>query len=203
MTLVQDLVEGTLGEAPAPCQGCMWWQTRPGRETPDRVRWMRETQERFGAWGKLYRDGDRTIGLLQYGPADAFPRGRSLPAGPPSRDAVLVTCAYLVDASSPWALQSMFLAAIGECRDRRVPALEAFAYQYAPGESFETRFMTHRTIFSKDFLSDFGFTTLRAAGRVELMRLDLRTLEEVAERTPLARLRDRLPHLSPAPAPVR
>lgn len=203
MTLVQDLVETTLSEAPAPCQECMWWQARPGRETPDRVRWMRETQERFGAWGKLYRDGDRTIGLLQYGPADAFPRARNLPAGPASRDAVLVTCAYLVDASSPWALQSMFLAAIGECRDRRLPALEAFAYQYAPGESFETRFMTHRTIFSKDFLSDFGFTTLRVAGRVELMRLDLRTLEDVPERTPLARLRDRLPHLSPAPAPVR
>ena len=35
-------------------------------------------------------------------------------------DAVLVTCAYLTDDSSPWVLQSLFLAAIGEGRDRGV-----------------------------------------------------------------------------------
>ena len=198
MTLVQDLVEGTLSEAPAPCQGCMWWQTRPARETQDRVRWMRDTQERFGAWGKLYRDGDRTVGMIQYGPAERFARSRVLPGGPPSTDAVLVTCAYLVDERSPWVLQSLFLAAIGESRDRRFPALEAFAYRYGSGELFASRFMTHRTVFPKDFLSDFGFHTLRAAGRVELMRLELGGLEPVAERGRLERVKARF-----APVPAR
>jgi hypothetical protein len=198
MSGVDDLSSATVHEAPEPCRACMWWQTRPGRREPDRERWMAATEESFGAWGKLYRDGDRTVGMIQYGPAERFARSRVLPGGPPSPDAVLVTCAYLVDERSPWALQSLFLAAIGESRDRRFPALEAFAYRYGPGELFASRFMTHRTVFPKDFLSDFGFHTLRAAGRVELMRLELGGLEPVAERGRLERVKARF-----APVPAR
>ena len=49
----------------------------------------------------LRRDGDRLLGSIQYGPAPFFPRAYELPAGPPSDDAVLVTCAYLVDRRAP------------------------------------------------------------------------------------------------------
>ena len=190
--------------APAPCRECMWWQTRPGRDPGERDRWMHDAEDEFGPWGKLYRDETGVIGLIQYGPAQEFPRAQTLPAGPPSRDAVLVTCAYLTDAQSPWVLQSLFLAAIGECRDRGGPALEAFAYRYAAGEDFSTRFLGHRTIFPADFLADFGFHSRRAAGRIELMRLDLRAIELAPERQRLARLRVRLaPLVTPAAAPVR
>ena len=111
----------------------MWWQARPGDRPPDRDEWTLETEDEFGPWGKLYIDDEgRTIGLIQYGPASRFPRAPALPAGPPARDAALVTCAYLVDAHSPWVLQSLFLAAIGECKVRGFPSLEAFAYRYPP-----------------------------------------------------------------------
>jgi hypothetical protein len=181
----------------------MWWQTRPGREPGDRSRWIRTAENEFGPWGKIYRDGDRVIGLLQYGPAPAFPRAHVMPAGPPSRDAAIVTCAYLIEAGSPWALQSMVLAAIGECRDRGFAALEAFAYRYAAEEGFSARFLQHRTIFPSDFLRDFGFHTRRSAGRIELMRLDLRAIEPVPEPGRLERLRARLQVVNPTPAAVR
>ena len=42
--------------------------------------------------------------------------------------------------------------------------------------AFATRFLRHRTVFPREFLADFGFRTLRSAGRVELMRLELRGL---------------------------
>ena len=74
---------------------------------------------------------------------------------------MLVTCAYLVDASSPWVMQSLFLAAIGEARDKGAAALEAFAYRYPEGESAYERFVVHRTVFPRDFLADFGFRALR------------------------------------------
>ena len=106
------------------------------------LRHWHEAEDEFGPWGKVYRDETGVIGLIQYGPANAFPRAQTLPAGPPSRDAVLVTCAYLTDAQSPWVLQSLFLAAIGESRDRGKPALEAFAYRYPAGEDFATRMLT-------------------------------------------------------------
>jgi len=182
----------------------MWWQTRPGRDPGERQDWIRAAEDESGPWGKLYRDETGVIGLIQYGPAQEFPRAQTLPAGPPSRDAVLVTCAYLTDAQSPWVLQSLFLAAIGECRDNGKPALEAFAYRYPSGEDFATRFLGHRTIFPADFLADFGFHGRRMAGRIELMRLDLRAIELEPERILLGRLRERLaPIINPAPAAVR
>jgi hypothetical protein len=118
---------------------------------------------------------------MQYGPSAAFPRAHELPAGPPSDDAILVTCAYLVDESSPWVLQSLFLAAIGEARDRGARALEAFSFRYAEGDSVYERFQVHKTVFPQTFLADLGFVVLRAAGRVGLSRLDLGGLQPVAE----------------------
>jgi hypothetical protein len=118
---------------------------------------------------------------MQYGPAGAFPRAQELPGGPPSNDAMLVTCAYLRDESSPWVLQSLFLAAIGEARDRGARAVEAFAYRYPEGESAYERFHVHKTIFPADFLGDFGFRIVRSAGRAGLARLELGTLIPVTE----------------------
>jgi len=118
---------------------------------------------------------------MQYGPANLFPRASSLPAGPPSDDAVLVTCAYLTDPEKPWVMQSLFLAAIGDARDKGAKALEAFAYRYPEGESTYERFHVHKTIFPADFLGDFGFRTLRTSGRVEIARLEFGGLVPVVE----------------------
>lgn len=178
----------------------MWWQSRPGRQPPERRRFIDDVEADFGPWGKIYRDDGGVTGLIQYGPAEQFPRAAVLPAGPPSRDAVLVTCAYLTEAHSPWVLQSLMLAAIGECKDRGMPAIEAFGYRYPADESFEARFLLHRTIFPHDFLRDFGFQPRRAAGRIELMRLDLRGIELAPESSMLERLKARLTVVPAAPA---
>ena len=39
----------------------------------------------------------------------------------------------------------------------------------------------HKTVFPQDFLGDFGFVVLRAAGRVGLSRLELGGLQPVVE----------------------
>jgi hypothetical protein len=143
---------------------------------------MEKVELDFGAWGTIYYDSDRRVlGSMQYGPAQAFPRASELPAGPPSEGAMLVTCAYLVDPSSPWVLQSLFLAAIGEARDRGAASLEAFSYRHPEGESSYERFRVHRTVFPQDFLADFGFQVVRSAGRVGLSRLELGGLQAVEE----------------------
>ncbi len=142
---------------------------------------MEDVQEGFGPWGKLYLEGGRLVAFLQYGPATAFERANDLPAGPPSADAVLITCSFLVEVGSPWALQSLVLACVGEVRDAGHDAIEAFAYRYEDGEEFGARFLRHRTIFPRDFLADFGFATVRTAGRVELMRLEVGGIVPVSE----------------------
>jgi hypothetical protein len=143
---------------------------------------MEKIELDFGAFGTVYYDGDgRVLGSMQYGPSQAFPRAAELPGGPPSEDAMLITCAYLVEQSSPWVLQSLFLAAIGEARDRGAGCLEAFSYRYPEGESSYERFRVHKTVFPQDFLADFGFEVVRFSGRIGLSRLELGGLQPVEE----------------------
>jgi hypothetical protein len=180
-TRIAGLTRLTLETAPAVCHECIWWQTR-GRRTTDKNRWMEKVELDFGAWGTVYYDSDgRVLGSMQYGPSQAFPRAFELPGGPPSDDSMLVTCAYLTDLSNPWVLQSLFLAAIGEARDRGASSLEAFSYRYPDGESAYERFRVHKTVFPVDFLADFGFEVVRSAGRVGLSRLELGGLQPVTE----------------------
>jgi hypothetical protein len=201
---IAGLTGATLETAPSVCHGCVWWQSRTAARTPDKRRWIEKAETEFGAWGTIYYDHDgRVLGSMQYGTAALFPRAAEMPAGPPSDDAVLVTCAYLVDRTSPWVLQSLFLAAIGEARDRGAAALETFAYRYPDRESDYERFLVHRTVFPHDFLADFGFRIMRSAGPVGLARLELGGLVPVLEEGKRARALRALRHvLLPEPAPV-
>ena len=181
-TRLTGLTGATLESVAGVCHDCVWWQSRTAGRRVDKRRWIEKTEAEVGSWGTVYYDDDgRVLGSMQYGPASLFPRAAELPAGPASDDAFLVTCAYLVDRTSPWVLQSLFLAAIGDSKDRGAAALEAFAYRYPEGETDYERFLVHRTVFPRDFLSDFGFRTVRASAQVELARLELGGLVPVLE----------------------
>jgi hypothetical protein len=200
---LDSLTGATLESGPRVCHDCVWWQSRGFRQA-DKHRWADRAEEHWGAWGTLYRDDDgRTLGQIQYGPAALYPRAATLPAGPPSDDAVLVTCSYIVDDAAPWVLQSPVLAAIGGARDRKAGALEAFAYRYLEGESPYERFRVHRTVFPRDFLADFGFHAVRSAGLVELFRLELGGLKPVEEGRRAHVLRVVKEAFTPAPVPQR
>jgi hypothetical protein len=199
---VVGLSKVTVEHTPPVCQGCVWWQSR-GNRTASKSRWMDKIEDDWGEWGTVYYDDDGAVlGSMQYAPASMFPRAADLPAGPPSDDAVLVTCAYLAGGAAQWVEQSLFLAAIGEARDKGAKALEAFAYRYPEGESTYERFLVHRTVFPRDFLEDFGFTTVRAQGNVELVRLELGGLQPVEEGRRARVLRVVQEAFSPAPAPL-
>jgi hypothetical protein len=203
VTRITGLTGATLETAPTVCHECIFWQSRTGRRV-DKRKWIAGAEEEWGAWGTVYYDDDRRLlGSMQYGRSGLFPRAAELPAGPPSDDAVLVTCAYLVDPTKPWVMQSLFLTAIGDAREKGARALEAFAYRYEDADSSFERFHVHKTIFPRDFLADFGFLTVRARGRVELARLEFGGLVPVVEgrrEKVLAAVRDAF---LPAPAPQR
>jgi hypothetical protein len=199
---IAGLTLATLPTAPPVCRDCVWWQSR-GNKTASKRRWAERAEEEWGEWGTLYYEHDgRLLGSMQYGPALLFPRAADLPAGPPSGDAVLVTCAYLSGEAAESVERSLFLAAIGEARDKGRHALEAFAYRYPEGEPRRGRFLVHRTVFPRDFLEDFGFRTVRRQGSVELCRLELGGLQPVEEGRRAKVLRVVQEAFSPPPAPV-
>jgi hypothetical protein len=200
---LHPVTSASITHAPPPCVGCVFWQSRGSRSAP-KGRWAEKIEDEWGSWGTLYYgDQDRVLGFIQYGPSGHFPRAFELPAGPPSADAVLVTCAYLVDANSPWVMQSLFLSVIGEARDRGVKAIETFGYRYPEGESAYERFLVHRTIFPSDFLSDFGFYPVRWEGSVALARLDVGGLQPVEEGKSAKVWRKVKEAFEPAPVPQR
>jgi hypothetical protein len=200
---LHPVTAASITHAPPPCVGCVFWQSG-GRRSAPKGKWADRVEDEWGPWGTLYfGDEDRLYGFMQYGPAEHFPRAAELPAGPPSEDAVLITCAYLVDLSSPWVMQSLFLAAIGEARDKGVKAVETFAYRYPEGTSAYERFLVHRTVFPSDFLADFGFQPLRWDGNVALARLELGGLQPVVEGRRAKVLRKVKEAFVPAPVPQR
>jgi hypothetical protein len=200
---LSPVTRASIADAPAVCVDCVFWQSREGRAA-DKERWSERVEDAWGAWGTLYHaEGDRLLGFVQYGPAGQFPRAAELPAGPPTDDAVLVTCAYLVDLSSPWVLQSLFLAAIGEARDRGIKAIETFGYRYPDGATSYERIAVHRTVFPADFLGDFGFRPIRWEGNVCLARLELGGLVPVEDGLTARAWRKVKDALVPAPVPQR
>jgi hypothetical protein len=60
----------------------------------------------------------------------------------------------------------------------------------------------HRTVFPRDFLSDFGFETVRQAGQIELVRLDLGGLQPIVEGSRAKVLRVVKEAFAPEPAPA-
>lgn len=193
----------TVMSAPPVCATCVFWQSR-GQRAAAKGRWAERIEEEWGPWGTLYHgDGDRLLGFIQYGPAGHFPRAAELPAGPPSEDAVLITCSYLVDMRAPWVLQSLFLSVIGEARDRGVKAIETFGFRYPEGENAYERFVVHRTIFPADFLADFGFYPVRWEGDVSLARLEVGGLQAAEDGKTARAWRKVKEAFTPAPVPQR
>jgi hypothetical protein len=200
---LHPVTAASIAHAPPPCVGCVFWQSRGDRPAA-KGRWAERIEDDWGPWGTLYfDDGDRLLGFMQYGPSGHFPRAFELPAGPPSPDAVFVTCAYLVDLSTPWVMQSLFLSVIGEARDKGAKAIETFGYRYPEGESAYERFLVHRTIFPSDFLADFGFYPVRWEGNVALARLELAGLQPVEDAMTAKAWRRVKEAFVPAPVPQR
>src|SRR5215211_6719510 len=200
---LHPLTAASIAHAPPPCVGCVFWQSRGGKAAA-KGKWAEKIEDDWGAWGTLYfGDDERLLGFIQYGPAGQFQRAWEVPGGPPSEDAVLITCAYLVDSNSPWVMQSLFLAAIGEARDKGAKAVETFGYRYPEGTSAYERFLVHRTIFPSDFLADFGFYPLRWEGDVALARLEVGGLQPVMAGPSALVCRKVKEPLVPAPVPER
>ena len=194
---ITSLVRASLHEAPEPCRACTWWQA--GARGLDKERWAGGIEGRFAAWGMLYREDERTLGIVQYGPSADFPYARRLPAGPPSRDAVLITCALIDPSAGPWVVQRLLLAVAGETRDRGLIALEAYA------TPIERPDAPHLVPLPRAELEDIGFVPVREDGDIALMRLDLRGLITVPASKPslLDRVREEIAERRAKRVPAR
>lgn len=202
MSDLRPLCAATQGDAPDCCDACVFWQHRTQDVDADaKARWASQMERGFGAWGRIVTENGRFRGLVQYGPSAQFPRARTMPAGPPSKDAALLTCAYLAGDDRHGTCERLFLEALADLKGRRISAVETFGLRYPEDVGQEERFHAHHTLFDRAFLERLGFAPLRSRGQVSLMRLELGGLVGAPRRSLAARIVQPLRNLQPALAP--
>lgn len=193
------LTAAARGDLPPCCVDCVFWQrTREVCDTRAKLQWTEDVERSFGPWGRIVNEGPDLRGMIQYGPSSAFPRARQMPAGPPDRDAALITCAYLDGEDAPGTCERLLLEALADLKGRGLHAAEAFALHYPEEVPLAARFDVHHTLFDRTFLQRFGFSVVRTQGQVSLMRLELDGLvhETAGVMSRLVR------RLRPAPVPA-
>ncbi len=203
MTSVSPLTSSARRGLPRPCVSCVFWQhDRIVSDERRKEAWAEGFERRHGAFGRVLHDGGFR-GMIQYGPSGSFPRALALPAGPPGRDAALVTCTFLETRDPAGACERLMLEALADLKARGFPAVEVFALRYPEEVGADDRFAGHHTLFDRDFLEGLGFAQVRAQGQVALMRLALGGLvagPTLAERARQAIARAVPPPGHPAPA---
>jgi hypothetical protein len=168
------LTRASVRDLPECCADCIFWQTlRGGSDESERDRWAHRTERSFGPWGRMLTDGESVVGVLQYGPSGAFPRAQVLPAGPPSRDAALITCSYVAGDDPGGSVERLVLEALADIKGRGMKAIEAFAMRYPDEVPAQERAALNHTLFDLDMLERLGFRPVRSHGQVSLMRMEL------------------------------
>lgn len=174
MSQITSVTASSRSALPPPCVSCVFWQhDRLVTDERHKAAWAESFGRRHGAFGRVLRDGDAFRGMVQFGPADAFPRALALPAGPPSRDAALITCTFLEGEDPAGSCERLLLEALADLKAREVSAVEAFALAYDDDVPLAERFLGHHTLFDRAFLEGLGFVAVRSRGDVALMRIDI------------------------------
>ncbi len=175
-----DLTAADGGLLAPCCAGCAWWLTAPGAVADPglRRRWEQKTEAEFGCFGRVLVEGDAVIGWMQVAPSHLIARARHLPAGPPSPDACLLTCAYFRDEGHLHGFRLLLQEVEAALRHRRVPALEAFGIDRAPAGASSRGYLRRLNLFNPDVLEGAGFQRVQRKGPVVRFRLDLATLVE-------------------------
>ena len=203
---IRPLTPERVAELPDACGCCGFWESSDHAKPrcgsicdPGRLEaWIDLVLREWGDCGRVvYVDGE-AIGFAKYAPARFFPQAASMPAGPPSDDAVLLACLH-VDAEVRHAgLGKVLLQAVlRDLTSRGEKALEAYA-------STETLDRGASPMITVEFLLRQGFTVVRPHPRYPLMRLETKSLAAWTENIEAVLESLQLPLLrrEPVPAPM-
>ncbi len=173
-----DLTVATRDLLAPCCAGCAWWQSQPGVTPAPGLRdaWERDAEAETGFFGRALLEDGAVVGWMHTAPARLLPRALSLPAGPPSADAYVLTCAYFYDEDYLRGFHFLLQEITASLKHRRVKALEAFGLDKAGvGDPFRG-YVRELNLFHPEVLEGDGFRRVQVKGEVARFRLDLATL---------------------------
>jgi hypothetical protein len=180
-----DLNSGTRDLLASVCSGCTWWLTAPGAPggMQTRLDWEHEAEGETGFFGRALLEEDAVIGWMHAAAARLVRRAYSLPAGPPSPDAYVLTCAYFYDEEYLRGFQFLLQELEASLKHRRVAALEAFGLRRKGQVDPFRGYIRELNLFHPEVLEGSGFRQVQTKGEVARYRLDLSTLVASARRS--------------------
>lgn len=130
---------------PFSCKYCIYWEypqecvdpaTEPKEEMlAKKLTWLQRTLKEFGNCGKLLYVNGKGVGYAQYAPSGYMPNSANYESGPPSEDAVLISCLFIPQEQfRQSSLGSQLLhSIIDDLRERGAKAIETFGKRGDPG----------------------------------------------------------------------
>lgn len=179
---IVNLTEKTLRDAPEwpnhpfSCKYCIYWEfpeecIDPAMEQKrnlieKKLGWLRRVDNEWGNCGKMvYLDG-KSIGYAQYAPSNYLPGSAGYASGPPSDDAVLISCLFIPEEKfRRLGIGSQLLRSVIDelKKEKKEKAIETFARKGNPGNPSGPM----------EFYLANGFQIHRDDKEFPLMRLDL------------------------------
>ncbi len=179
---IVNLTEKNLADAPEwdshpfSCKYCTYWEypeeavDAASEQKHDmfakKLSWLRRVTDEFGTCGKLAYSDREPIGYAQYAPANYLPGWAVYASGPPSNDAVLISCLFIPQAKfRRLGIGRRLLCSIVDelRRDRKAKAVETFARRGSPNNPSGP----------VELYLGNGFSVHRDDKEFPLMRLDL------------------------------
>jgi GNAT superfamily N-acetyltransferase len=163
------------GSYPFSCKYCIYWEFPEERIDPlkeskeslfeRKLCWLRSTIREFGICGKIAYANNRPAGYAKYAPPKLIPNSYGYKSGPPSDDAVFISCLFIPNREfRGLGLGSQILRCIiDELKRRRVKAVETFARRGSP----------ENPSGPLEFYLKNGFKILRDDPEFPLVRLEL------------------------------
>lgn len=178
---VVNLTERNLNDAPEwpshpfSCKYCIYWEfpeecTDPTNEKKEdmlkkKLEWLESVNKKFGNCGKIVYANERSVGYAQYAPPEFFPGLADYESGPPSNEAVLISCLFIPEKEfRRVGLGSRLLQSIiDDLRERKIKTVETFARKNKPDNSSGP----------VEFYLKNGFRIYKDDPEFPLMRMDL------------------------------
>lgn len=194
---ILDLDVTLVGSLPECCSSCCFWESdgagAPGRciRGCTKESWISECLTEGVGPGKLVQSDSVTIGYVQYAPVPLVPRLSGMPYPPPSRDAVYITCLYVLPELRGRGIGRLLMESVERAAHRK---------KYRLLESHGRRPGAAGPPAPAGFFERCGFKVVSPHLEAPLVRMDLRALLPLQES--LQSLLEIIPLPSMARAPV-
>ncbi|MFF7637160.1 GNAT family N-acetyltransferase [Kitasatospora sp. NPDC008050] len=172
---IVPLTLDNLGDLPAPCRSCVFWELDPvrGREAVDSGKaaaekegWISAALLEWGSCGRLVYVDQEPAGFVLYAPPAYVPRSQSFPTSPVSPDAVQLMISRVLPGYQGQGIGRVLVQAVAkDLLGRGFRAIEAFGA--AGGERSSC-------LLPAEHLLAVGFKTVRPHHRYPRLRLEAR-----------------------------